>query len=347
MKIRTAVRPLPLIAALLAPLGCGGDAPAQEPDTPTPVTTAAVEAVGPTVPLRAAGRVGDRAAVPLAFAIGGVVETVAVRNGDRVAAGELLARLDLAEIEARVAAATAALAKAERDLERASRLFADSAVARATLDDAGTAAEVARADLQAARFARDNAEIRAPAAGRVTARRVEPRQVVSAGQTVVELGEAGWRFRAALADRDVLRVRVGTPAIATFGALPGADFEARVVEIAGAADPSTGTFLIELAVTDPGDQLRSGLIGAVELRVTAPERVVALPVDALSRVDGARGEVWLAEEGVARRREVEVVLLEGDRALVRGELAAGASVVTRGAGALSDGAPLSVAGGAR
>lgn len=328
-----------LVAFTVLVAACGGDAPRDVPDEAeaTPVTTTAVQDVGPTLELRTSGRLGDRASIPLSFAIGGVVGEVSVRNGDRVEAGRLLARLDLDEIEARVSAATAAVEKAERDLARAERLYADSVATRTRLLDTRTAAEVARAELRAARFARENAEILAPAAGRVTARRAEPRQVVSAGQPIVELGEAGWRFRTGLADRDAIRVDVGMAGSVRFGVFPDAAFEARVVEIGGAADPATGTFPVELAVTDPEARLRSGLIGSATIEVPTSEALAALPVDALVSADGGRGWVYLVEDGVAHRTAVDVVALDGDRVLVRDAFPPDARVVTRGVGFVSDG----------
>jgi RND family efflux transporter MFP subunit len=330
-----------------AAAGCGPEAPAEASESAVRVETAPVVDAGALATLRTAGRLTDRASIPLAFAIGGVVGEVAVGNGDTVDQGRLLARLDLAEIDARVARATAAFEKAERDLARARRLFADSVLTRTALDDTRTARDVAAADLQAARFARENAEILAPAAGRITARRVEPGQVVSAGRTVVELGEAGWRFRAGLADRDVVRVGIGMAGTATFRAFPGAAFPARVVEIAGAADPATGTFLVELAVTDPEARLRSGMIGAATIEVPMDEALASVPIDALVGVatsvgdalgsDGGAANVFVVEGGVARLTEVSIVRLESGRALVRDVFAEGARVVTTGAGFVSDG----------
>ena len=192
----------PLVFVALG--GCSEEAPAPaSEEAPAPVVTRAVEDAGATLDVRTSGRLGDRASIPLAFSIGGVVGEVAVRNGDRVDAGQRLARLDPAEIDARVSAAQASVDKAERDLARAERLYEDSVVTRTRLLDTRTAAEVARADLRAARFARENSEIRAPAPGRVTARVAEVGQVVQAGQPIVQLGEAGWRFRAGLVDRTV------------------------------------------------------------------------------------------------------------------------------------------------
>ncbi len=337
-------------SALVA--ACGGDAPGPQSEASAiPVTVAPVSPGTETMPIRSAGRLGDRAAVPLSFGIGGVVATVSARSGDRVGRGELLAALDLSEIDARVAIATAAVQKTERDLARAERLHADSVVTRIQLEDARTAADIARADLQAVRFARENAEIRAPASGRVTGRRVEPGQVVAAGQPALELGEAGWRFRTGIPDRDALRMvergGEGLEGTARFEALPGVAFDARVVEIAGAAEARTGTFEVELAVTDPDERLRSGLIGSVTIFVPRSEGVVRIPAEALVMADGSSGEVFLVETGtdggsVARRMPVEILHITQEGVFVSDAFPEGARIVIRGAAYVTDGTEVTV-----
>ena len=142
-------------------------------------------------PIVATGTVAPADEAALGFKIGGVIERIAVDAGDLVRAGQTLAALDLREIDAGLAKARSGAAKAERDLARARRLYADSVVTLAQFQDAETADELARADLEAAAFNRRYAVIVAPASGVVLRRAAEPGENIAAGATVLVVGSRG------------------------------------------------------------------------------------------------------------------------------------------------------------
>ena len=119
----------PFAMTLLVVVACGdasgASAHADVTPPPTPVRIASVSAIG-AASVTASGTLGAKDEVPLAFKMGGVVSRIAVDAGDRVAAGQVLAELDLREIDAAVAKATAAVEKARRDAARVERLYKDS-----------------------------------------------------------------------------------------------------------------------------------------------------------------------------------------------------------------------------
>ena len=136
---------LVLTAALVA---CGGtgDAPdAGAAATPVRVTEAQRQSLGTS--LRTVGTIAPAEEVRLSFKTGGIVASVPVDAGDRVAEGQLLASLVQEEVAAAVAQARALADKAERDLERGRALYADEVATREQLDDLQTASDVARAQL--------------------------------------------------------------------------------------------------------------------------------------------------------------------------------------------------------
>src|SRR6266545_3415151 len=186
--------------------------------------------------------------IALGFKIGGVIARVLVDPGTSVTAGDTLAALDLSEIDAAVARAQSAAENSDRDLARAKRLYSDSVVTLAQLQDAETGATAAQSDLETARFNRRYALIVAPASGVILRRDKEPGELVAPGAPVLVLGSSarGAVLRAGLADRDVVRVRLGDSAIVRFDALPDRQIAARVSEIAAAADPMTGTYRVEV-----------------------------------------------------------------------------------------------------
>jgi len=331
---------------------CGGDADASGRNRAA--TTAANNAIAVHVaaitedsaaqPVTATGVIALRDEITLSFKIGGVVSQVLAREGESVPAGQLLATLDLREIDAQVAKAQSAATKAERDLARVSRLQADSVATRQQLEDATTAAEVARADLQTAMVNRQYARIVAPASGVVLRRAAEPGELVSVGSTVLTLGSraSGTIARVALPDRDVVRVRLGDRAVVRVDAKPGEALSGRVRQIAAGSDPRTGTYAVEIAIDRP-DGLSSGMIGRVEIVAHGAEHLRTVPIESLLEADGDRATLFaLGPDGKAKRVSVEVAFVRGDQAAVRGALQGVSRVVTDGAAYLDDGVPVRV-----
>ena len=262
---------LVLLAALSLPpslAACRGAADARTVDAdagaPVPVAVATVASGAVDEPVTATGTFASRDAIPLSFKIGGVIDRVTVDQGARVAKGQLLAALDLREIDAMVDKARAGLEKAERDAARIKRLAADSVATLAQLQDANSALDAARADHATARVNREYAIIVAPEAGVVLQREATPGATIGAGTTVLTIGGStrGKVLRAGLTDRDALRVRVGDTATVAFDALPTATYHGTVTLLGGAADPRTGTYTVEVTLRDAGP-LPEGLVGRV------------------------------------------------------------------------------------
>jgi RND family efflux transporter MFP subunit len=330
-----------------------------------PVRTADVVEENRALPIRTSGRLAKKAEMTLSFKIGGFVETIRFDEGDRVRKGQILARLDLDEINARVKRAEAALAKAKRDLERARALFRDSVATLEEKQNAQTAVDVAEAELEEAQFNRQHATIVAPADGRIQRRMAEENEQVAPGAPVFEFGAEteGWVMRVGLADEDVVQLRLGSPAEVRFDAFPEETFNARVTEIADAADPISGTFEVELQIADPEDRLKSGLIGTVDLRPADSTRYFFVPTAALVEGDGNLGVVYAltedalppsrADSTTARpvsavtsdsaalrrveRRSVRIERILGDEVAIRSGLEGVREVVTYGGAYLRDG----------
>ena len=313
------------------------------PPTRIGVRTAPVVFASLDEPAIGAGVVASHDEFPLAFKIGGVVAAVSVREGDAVRAGETLARLDLREIDAQVARARSALAKAERDHARVQALHADSLAALAQLQDAATTLELAHADMQTASVNRRYATVVAPSDGRVLRRSAEPGQTLAAGAPVLVVGgsSGGTVLRVGLPDRDVVRVRIGNPATVRLDAFPGRVLLGRVRQIGGAATSGTGTYVVEIALDDPVG-LSTGMIGSASIAAAGKGSLPTIPVDALLEADGEQASVYVLAGDRARRRAVRVATIQGDRVAVRQGLDGVSSVVVTGASYLNDGAAVRV-----
>ena len=309
-------------------------------DAPVAVHVAQVAHEAVALPVSATGTLAPKDAADLSFKLGGVVARVLVHEGDRVRAGQLLAALELGDIDPAVARADAAAEKAERDHARLARLHADSVVTLAQLQDAETALRAARADLESARFNRRHATIVAASDGVVLRRFVEPGEVVNAGTPVLGFGSdaRGKVLQVGLADRDFVRVRKGDAATVRFDAYPDRTFPGVVSQYAAAADAATGTYRVEVALRDAA-ALASGLIGRVEIQPQAAGAVALVPVESVLEADGDRATVYVlsADGRRAQRRPVRLAFLVGSRAAIASGLEGVDQVVTEGAASLADG----------
>ena len=205
--------------------------------------------------------------------VDGFLAEAPARAGQEVTAGELLARLDSADLELEAAAAEARIAEARQALRvaLAEGDRAAAAVADADLDEAR-----ASADLTAARLAR--LTITAPMDGLIVSGDLSQRigAPVSRGETLFEVArQDGWRLRIDVSEYDLGLVQPGQTGQAVLAGLPDDPVPFEVRTIASVSDPGEGEnrFRVEARVTDPPAGLRPGLQGVA--KITAGETSLA------------------------------------------------------------------------
>lgn len=335
----------PLAAMLLATTalaGCGDKAKLEDAAAPTPVQAARVAAPDAASTVAGAGTLERRREMALSFRIPGVLTAMTVEAGDRVAAGQLVAAIDPAGVDARQQQTLADLERARRDVERDKTLFEKGYVSRQRIDDRQSALKAAQAAYDAARFDRRWARLVSPASGVVLERRAQAGEVVAAGQVVARIADLASPLvlRLPLAARDAARVRVGDAARVTVEDLGDQGLSGRVTRVGEAADTRTGAIGVEIELAAPPAALRSGQIAHAALSVrAAPGQANAfarIPAEAVLEATGQRAFVYRFDRGKARRTPVDFGGFDGDDALVSG-LPDGAQVITAGAGFVGDG----------
>ena len=257
----------------------------------------------------------------LSFLSGGIVRSVLVKEGEPVKAGQLLATLEPTNIDAQVQQAQLGSEKAERDRQRAEALYKDSVISLEMLQNARTAAAVAKEQLTSAQYGRRHAEIRASSDGFVLRKFVNEGQLVGAGSPVLMVNGAGkgkWLLKAGLSDKDWAQVNTGDSAAVVADAYPGRTMQAVVNSKSAGADPRSGLFQVELRIVDPLGQLASGLYGKAVIRTQGRSDAVAIPYEALLDGNGDQGVVFIVENGKAHKMPVVVRGITGTHVLVNG-----------------------------
>jgi membrane fusion protein, multidrug efflux system len=329
------------ITALLA--GCGESA-APVADKPTPVRIQHASR-GPAVPpIDTSGMVVTKHEMRLSFKLGGLVRRIYVQEGDVVKKGQRLAEIELTEVSAQVEQAQQLAEKAARDLKRGENLYADQVISLEQLQDLRTQAAMASAQFQSAQFNFGHSTITAPRDGKVLRKLVEERELVSAGAPVLLFGESdrGYVVRAALADREIVNVKLGDKGEVRMDAFPGQAMSATIVEVSSAAERS-GMFPIEVQFDSPPAKLVSGLVARLRLTPTSEAPPLTyVPMAALVEGDGDRASVFVIDGDKAVRRDVRIAFITKDSIALESGLASGEAVVTDGALFLENGESVEV-----
>ncbi|MEO8019159.1 MAG: efflux RND transporter periplasmic adaptor subunit [Pseudomonadota bacterium] len=333
---------LTMLAALLA--GCG-KTPAPPDAKPTPVRIQHASS-GPAVPpIDTNGVVVTKHEMRLSFKTGGLVRRIYVQEGDVVKKGQRLAEIELTEVGAQVEQVRQMADKAERDLKRGENLYADQVISLEQLQDLRTQAAMAGAQFKSAQFNLGYSVITAPRDGMVMRKLVEERELVPAGSPVLLLGDSdrGYVVRAALADREIVNVKLGDKGEIRMDAFPGQPMTGTIVEIASAADERSGMFPIEVHFDTPPPRLVSGLVARLRLAPTTEAAPLTyVPMAALVEGDGDRASVFVIDGGKAQRRDVRVAFITADSIALASGLASGEAVVTDGALFLENGEPVEI-----
>jgi multidrug efflux system membrane fusion protein len=169
----------------------------------------------------------------------------------------------------------------------------------------------------------------------------EERELTPAGQPVLILGthDRGYVVRAALADREVVQLKLGDPAQIRMDAYPNQAISGSLVEIAGASDTRSGMFPIEVRFDSVPVSLASGLVAKLDLIPAASRarQLTYLPIGAVVEGDRNRASVFVVNGDRAKRREVRVAFIVPDAVALDAGVEPGERVVTDGSLYLQDG----------
>lgn len=349
------------IAALctlpLALIACGKTT-APDPRTGIPLVRTVEVAPGASPERAFTGVIAARVQSDLGFRVSGKVLERLVDAGQTVKRGQPLLRIDPVDLKLAaqaqddaVAAATARARQAGEEEARYRDLRGTGAISASAYDQVKAAADSATAQLRAAqaqaqvaRNASGYAQLLADADGVVVETLVEPGQVVTAGQAVVRLAQAG-RREAVVQLPETLRPALGSPALAVVYGKEGAAVPAKLRQLADVADRATRTF--EARYVLEGGAVNAPLGTTVTVRVAGQPQsattALQVPLSALFD-DGNGPAVWVVKGTRVARQGVAIARIDADQAYVTGALRQGEKIVALGAHLLKDGAAVRVAG---
>jgi RND family efflux transporter MFP subunit len=278
--------------------------------------------------------------------VSGYLKTVQVDKGDTVKAGQVLAVLDAPEMEERYRQAQSEYAIKKVTYERLVNVWKENpdVIAKQDVDVADAAYNGAKHVLEQMAAMLDYTKVRAPYAGVVTARFVDPGALIqaataSATQAVplfTIMDTSVLRFYVSVPQEDAPYVKKGTPAAISLKDLGGKTIEAAVTRSTMALDPGTRTMLVEIDVPNPGHALAPGMFAEVVLEIRRHRDALVVPPAALAS-DNASKAVFVVEQGRAKKVPVKTDIDDGVWVEVVSGLTGDEDVVVVGKARLSDG----------
>ncbi len=296
----------------------------------------------------------------LSFKTGGIISAILVNEGDRIHKGQLLATLNLTEINAQVSQAQLNLEKAQRDYTRTQHLYADSVATLEQLQNAKTTLDVATEQVRSTHFNLDYSQIRASKDGFVLRKLANPGQVITAGTAVLQTNGADapsvWLLRVGLSDQQWAIVHLGDKAAIQTNALPNQPLTGTVSRKSAQVDPATGSFTADIRLNgNIPSTLASGLFGKGEIFLATASSAVPhaaigasaqnwkIPFESLLDGDGSSGYVFVAtQDRKAQKIKVRIAGMEKDSVVIGEGLQEGQTLIVSGSAYLTDSSPIRI-----
>ena len=286
--------------------------------------------------------------------IAGHVRTVEVEAGDVVTRGQVVARIENADVALTIRTAQQSVGRFDRELEALRPLYDQGYLSRQAFEETEFQLTTARNDLERAQQTAGTQVVRSPVDAAVTERRVTPGAVVTPNQALLVLSTIeSLEAHISVPERELLTLREGQAAVLRIDALADRQVTGEVLRIDPVVDPTTGTVNVRVRVLggteiEPGLRLRPGMFANVRITTDVHPGVVSIPKRAIlyegetpyvfvlretvelpeGSGDAARGPTEgfrvqraVIETGYDDATMVEVLtgIAEGDRVIVAGQ----------------------------
>lgn len=324
---------------------------------PGDIAVAQVEALRQVLPMSGALRALNQVAVKAKVA--GEVKEVLVRAGEAVTLGQVLIRMDTSEYQAKVEQAKGSLVASRGQLDIATKsrdnnlaLLDKGFISRNAFDNAASQFDIAKANVDTARGALDVAQkalndtvIKAPMAGLVSTRTIEPGEKVSVDNKLLDVVDLRqMELEAPVPTADILKVKLGQEVLVRVEGLPDA-VAGKVVRINPATQSGSRSIMVYVRIDNPDNLLRAGMFADASLTLDKRDAVLTVPTTAIQN-EGDKAYVYTIENGKLARHNVVTGLRgvdsKGNAVEISSGLQDGARIVKANLGNLNAGTPVKI-----
>ncbi len=309
------------IAASLAVLAAGyiffgnqdsfANAPKTETQAPVQVSAISIEPRTIEAVVSAAGTLNSRNTSVLSSKVMGKVVALTVNEGDHVAEGKLLLRIESGEISAQAYQAQAAYNNAKLQYDRIKTLFDEKAATQMEMDQATLGFESAKAGLNAAKAMESYTTINAPITGQIVEKHINLGEMAMPGQPILKIEDnRNLRLEMTVKEQDLRFIQPGKTVTVTIDALPGKEIKARVAQVVPASDIRTHSFIVKIDIPAEKD-LITGMYGKAFFS-TGTRDAILVPKTAMVMLSGITGVYIVSADGNAVFQMIELGDAFGD-----------------------------------
>lgn len=272
----------------------------------------------------------------------GVIEQILVEEGQRVHAGQALARLETDRLKLEAARARAEADKARENFDRNTRIYEKNLISKDLYDQSRFALDAARAAYDLAALTLRESEIRAPISGMVSARYIKVGNAIQPNIAVFKITQMDTlQAHIYVPERDIHKLAAKQTATLTVDAWPDKTFRGSILRVNPVVDATTGTVNVTVAMGANQPELKPGMFGRIEILYDRRDAATLVPKDAVLTEDAAQS-VFVVADGKARRRTIKVGYSDNGNYEVLDGLKPGDAVVTTGQASLKDDAKVHV-----
>lgn len=353
-----------LIVLLVLAAGCGKKEAKTNGDqdkVAVPVSVEEVKTGSISSTTTITGKVTPLAEINVVPKTGGKVAQVLVDVGSKVKKGQVLVRLDTAELDAQLKQAAAALElarsgntqnqirlqDAQNNLNRMQALYNEGAISKQQYEgallqynltkntDTGAQVKQAQANVELIKTQISNAIITAPEDGEISVRMVDPGEMAGPGVPVVTIVNTSKVFvEGVVAEKDITLVQKGREVDVKIDAA-GGTHKGVIDTVSPAADARSKGYPIKVALSNPERKLKPGMFGEIQLVTGQKTGVVVIPKEAV--VDRGAGKfVYVVNGSKAEERKVTLGMESGDQVEVADGVKAGEKLVVAGQTSLTN-----------
>lgn len=335
-----------LTLGLLAGCGQGGGGPdgknndenSEDEDSPPIPVEVARATIGDAIAAYSGTAALEAEAEAMVVAkVGGEVVKIEVEEGDRVKAGQVLARLDGDRLRLELERASANLKKLEQEYQRNLDLYEKGLVSSGAYEGLKYDLDALRSAFRLAQLELNYTSIRAPIDGVIAERHIKVGNTITVNSPAFMVTDLDPLLAYLhLPERDFSKLKADQIARIEVDALPGKIFQAKVARVSPVVDATSGTFKVTVEVPDKSALLKPGMFGRFNIEYDRRVNTVLVPRAAILR-DDDQASVFVVEDDIARRRVVTTGYSSGSALEIMGGLEAGDEIIVVGQSGISDG----------
>lgn len=328
-------------AALLS--GCGvGEASAPDQAaindaTPVPVETSHPYRSDVYATYEATAAITSDADAPVVARVAGELVELLVEEGDRVTAGQVLAKLDGERLRLEMLAAKASLAKASREYTRNKGLHERGLISASMFEGLKFELAALEASYKLKQLNYDYSNIRAPIDGIVSERTIKPGQNVNVGDVAFRITDTTELLaHLKIPQAQLSKFQAGQDATIRVASMPDVDFEASILRISPTIDAQSGTFRATVLIRNENGDLAPGMFGRFSIAYEQHSDALVIPAAALLD-DDEQATVYVVTDDEVVRRAVKTGIKADGRIEILDGLSENEQIVIVGHGGLRDG----------